>query len=198
MSIMSAGEGPSPAGEFRHESAALGGHASAYLQWIDIFETGNTEIDALHRCLLQDCNSLLLLVECEVCWLLILAQAKKLVEDCIRHFRAEEALLERTRFPRWAEHAAEHHRLEREMQTLVMRMEQVDGSLKEHREYPKSLGPSLIDLIVRHDLDYRSHLLHQQVAEPAWRHRARRSKILSYRSALWRVQNDKTELFTIL
>jgi hypothetical protein len=48
------------------------------------------------------------------------------------------------------------------MQALIVRMEQLDGSLNEHREYPRSLGPSLIDLIIRHDLDYRSHLLHQQ------------------------------------
>ena len=48
------------------------------------------------------------------------------------------------------------------MQGLIAQMERVDGSLKEHRDYPKALGPSLIDVIIRHDLDYRSHLLHQQ------------------------------------
>lgn len=78
----------------------------------------------------------------------------------MEHFSAEELLLERTRFARCAEHTAEHRRLEREMRILVTQMERVDGSLEEHHEYPKSLGPSLIDLIIRHDLDFRSHLLH--------------------------------------
>jgi hypothetical protein len=41
-------------------------------------------------------------------------------------------------------------------------MKEVDGSLDEHRDYPRALGPMMVDLIVRHDLDYRSHMLHQQ------------------------------------
>ena len=45
------------------------------------------------------------------------------------------------------------------MSDLVARMEHVDGSIPEHREYPKLIGASLIELILRHDLDYKSHLL---------------------------------------
>ena len=141
---------------------ADGARTSVYLKWIDAFETGSAEIDMLHRELVRDCDSLLLLIDNESGWALILAEAKKLVESCAEHFRTEEALLERTRFSRCAEHATEHRRLEREMQALIARMDQMDGSLKEHREYPKSLGPPLIDLIIRHDLDYRSHLLYQR------------------------------------
>jgi hemerythrin-like metal-binding protein len=147
-------------GRRRFERAA--GSGFVRLEWINAFETGNAEIDDLHRKLVQDCNDLLLLIDNESAWTRIIAEAKKLVESCLEHFRAEEVLLERTRFPRCAEHAAEHGRLEREMQALIIGMEQVDGPLKEHREYPRSLGRSLIDVIIRHDLDYRSHLLHQQ------------------------------------
>ena len=149
-------------GRRRFEHAAGGSVTSVRLEWINIFETGNVEIDDLHRKLVQDCNGLLLLIDNESTWTLIVAEARKLVEGCLEHFKAEELLLERTRFPRCAEHAAEHRRLEREMQAVIVRMEQVDGSLREHREYPRSLGPSLVDLIIRHGLDYRSHLLHQQ------------------------------------
>lgn len=157
----SAGPTPSEAGGRRHFEQAAG-FSSVRLEWINAFESGNTEIDDLHRKLVQDCNGILLLTDNESTWTLIISEAKKLVESCLEHFGAEELLLERTRFPRCTEHAAEHRRLGREMKALVIRMEQVDGSLKEHREYPRSLGPSLIDLIIRHDLDYRSHLLHQQ------------------------------------
>ena len=135
---------------------------SVYLKWIDAFETGSSDIDALHRELIQDCNSLLLLIANDADWALVLADAKKLVADCVKHFRAEEALLGRTRFPRCAEHTAEHRRLEVEMKSLLIRMEQVDGSLQEHREIPRSLAPALVDVIIRHDLDFRSHLLQQQ------------------------------------
>jgi hemerythrin-like metal-binding protein len=150
------------AGCRHHACVGEGVRESVQLEWINAFETGSPEIDDLHRKLIQDCNSLLLLVEEDAPWSRILAEAKKLVENCVDHFRTEERLLEQTKFPRCADHAAEHRRLEREMQALFARMEQVDGSLREHREYPKMLGPALIDVIIRHDLDYRSHLLHQQ------------------------------------
>jgi hemerythrin-like metal-binding protein len=159
---MSAGAVRSPTGGRPNERAAGDARMPVYLKWIDAFETGNVEIDALHRELVEDCNSLLLLVENDAAWPLILADAKKLVEGCVQHFRAEESLLERTKFARSAEHKAEHRRLEHEMQRLIDRMEQVDGSLKEHGEIARSFGPSLIDVLIRHDLDFRSHLLHQQ------------------------------------
>lgn len=163
MSITtSAGAIPSSAAGRRYELGADGTRPSIYLKWIDAFETGSADIDALHRELIRDCNSLLLLIENDAAWALILADAKKLVEDCVQHFRAEEALLGRTRFLRCAEHKAEHRRSEVEMEDLLIRMKQVDGSLQEHREIPRSLAPALVDVIIRHDLDFRSHLLQQQ------------------------------------
>ena len=153
---------PEMAGRRHRACIAEGAPGSVRLEWIDAFESGNAEIDGLHRKLVRDCNDLLLLVEKDAGWPLILTEARRLVENCIEHFRMEERLLEQTRFPRCADHAAEHRRLEREMQALIVRMEQVDGSQRVHREYPAALGPVLIDVIIRHDLDYRSHLLHQQ------------------------------------
>ena len=132
------------------------------MQWIKAFETGSAEIDALHRELVQECNSLLLSVESGAAWPCILADADRLVEGCVQHFRHEEDLLAQCHFPRRAKHVAEHRRLERELQSLIARMKEVDGSLEEHREYPRALGPMMVDLIIRHDLDYRSHMLHQQ------------------------------------
>jgi hypothetical protein len=44
--------------------------------------------------------------------------------------------------------------MECEMQAPLAHMEQVDGSLKEHRDIPRLLGPALIELFLRHDLDY--------------------------------------------
>jgi hemerythrin-like metal-binding protein len=145
-----------------HRQAPDGGYGSIRLEWIDVFETGNLEIDTIHRKLILDCNRLLALVDNEASWSLIVDEARRFLERCIEHFRSEESLLECTKFPRYAEHVAEHRRMESEMQALLKRMEQVDGSLEEHRDLPRSLGPDLIELMIRHDLDYRSHLLHQQ------------------------------------
>jgi hypothetical protein len=46
------------------------------------------------------------------------------------------------------------------LQGLLFRMKAVDGSLEEHRALPREFGPMLVDFIIRHDLDYRSHLMH--------------------------------------
>jgi hemerythrin-like metal-binding protein len=132
------------------------------LEWLDIFETGNAEIDAMHRKLVEDCNDLLRLVEVGADWPRIVAVTRQLVADCIEHFQVEDSLLERMKFPRREAHMAEHRRMEQDLRGLIARMEQVDGSLKEHRDLPASLGPSIIDLMIRHDLDYRSHVLHFQ------------------------------------
>ena len=163
METTSAAAPQTATGGRRHGSGVSGGaDKRIHLKWIAAFETGSSEIDALHRELVQDCSGLLLLVENNAAWPLIVAEATRLVESCVAHFRLEEMLLEQTRFPRRLEHLAEHRRLERDLGNLIEQMKRVNGSLKEHHDIPRSLGPTLVDLIVRHDLDFRSHLLRQQ------------------------------------
>lgn len=162
MSVPTSATVISPDRRRHHRPAPAGGQGSFRLAWIDVFETGNAEIDAVHRELIHDCNRLLALVDGEASWPAVVDEARRFLEGCIEHFRAEEALLECTKFSRCAQHAAEHRRMECEMRALLKRMEQVDGSLEEHRDLPRSLGPDLIELMIRHDLDYRSHLLHRQ------------------------------------
>ena len=154
---MTASAGPIATGGCRRHVRSAHG-----LRWIKAFETGSPEIDALHRELIQECNSLLLLVESGAPWPRIRADAARLVEGCVQHFRQEEEMLAQCRFPRRTEHVAEHRRLEGELQSLIARMKEVDGSLEEHCDYPRALGPMMVDLIIRHDMDYRSHMLHQQ------------------------------------
>ena len=98
------------------------------LRWIEAFETGNAEIDVLHRKLVEACDRLLALVEGKAAWPQVIADARVLVADCVAHFRAEEAMLERIDFSRRSDHVAEHCRIEQEMQSLIRRMEQVDGA----------------------------------------------------------------------
>jgi hemerythrin len=147
-------------GRQRREGAAKG--PKPILEWIDSFEIGNAEIDALHRTLVKNCNGLLTLLAEDGAWPLIVAETRRLVVDCIEHFRVEDAVLRRIGFPRCEAHAAQHRRLEQELRDLIAHMERVDGSRAEHRELPASLGPTIVDLMIRHDLDYRSHVLHRQ------------------------------------
>jgi len=134
----------------------------APIKWIDAFETGNAEIDDLHRKLVEACNSLQKFLADGAAWSLIVAQTKKLAVDCIEHFQVEQAVLERIDFPRRAAHQVEHGRMEQELRALIARIDEFDGSLNEHRQLPATLIPALIDLMIRHDLDYRSHILYCQ------------------------------------
>jgi hemerythrin len=77
------------------------------------------------------------------------------------HFRFEEEIMRQGRFPRRNAHTAEHKRIERQLSGLLARIRELDGSQEQHYMLPTSFKPILIDLMVRHDLDYRSHLLHR-------------------------------------
>lgn len=135
---------------------------AAPLKWMDIFETGIAELDAWHRKLVNDCNLLLRLLASDASWATIIARTWDLVASCVEHFRVEEAIMQRIDFPRRAAHIEEHRKIEENLRVLVARMQAVDGSLPEHRQLPASLGPAMIDLMIRHDLDYKSHLLYRQ------------------------------------
>ena len=132
------------------------------LKWIDSFETGDAKIDSWHRKLVDSCNHLLNLLAEEAAWPLIVDRSRALVVDCIEHFQFEDVLLESIKFPRRDAHRAEHRRMEQELHKLLAVIEAVDGSRQEHRGLPASLGPAIVDLMIRHDLDFRSHLLHHR------------------------------------
>jgi hemerythrin-like metal-binding protein len=136
--------------------------APLQLKWLDVFETGNAEIDRIHRKLLADCNALLSIISAGAGWPVIIVRAKRLVEDCVAHFRLEESILGRTQFARLAEHQAEHQRLEHEMRRAVERMEKRDDAFSDRFEHARWLGGLLVDAIVRNDLDFRSHILNEQ------------------------------------
>jgi hemerythrin-like metal-binding protein len=132
------------------------------LRWLESFETGNAEIDAVHRKLIVDCNILLAMVSSGSCWAMILARAKRVVEDCIAHFRLEESILAETQFARLSGHQAEHRRLEGQLREALLRMENREDGYRDCFAHAKSLGELLINAIVRNDLDFRSHILDRQ------------------------------------
>ena len=130
--------------------------------WMTVFETGNHELDAWHRKLIDECNLLLQLVNSDASWPRIVAAAAEFVAACAAHFRVEEKILEQLDFPRRHIHAAEHRRIENELLALMWRLQDVDASHGQCRDLPRWLAPALIDLMVRYDTDYRSHVLERQ------------------------------------
>jgi len=130
------------------------------IQWPEVLETGYPEIDGDHRRLVAECNGLTRLAGEHGLWRDVVRASQALAQDFSAHFRAEEELLERTEFPRADAHKAQHHRLEEQLNELTGFLSSVDGSQPEHWSAVRSLRNTLLDVLFRHDLDYKSHLDH--------------------------------------
>jgi hemerythrin len=132
------------------------------IAWIEVLETGIAELDEEHRTLIDHCNILTQLMEGAGAWSDIVAAAHRLAEKCSAHFRSEEAMLDQTEFPRRERHKAQHRQMEQRFRDLVDFLSGADGSSPEHRSAAQAMRDTLIDILFRHDLDYKSHL--QQAA----------------------------------
>ena len=134
----------------------------ARVAWMSVFETGNTELDAWHRKLVDACNRLLQLVTTSAEKALVVAAAEDFVGLCAEHFQVEEEILEQLAFPRRDEHAAEHRRIEDELLAVIWQLRDAETSTERCNALSLQLAPLLIDLMVRYDTDYRSHVLERQ------------------------------------
>ena len=129
------------------------------ISWSPNFETGNAELDAQLIRLLAKGNELRELVDSGGSWEDVRRSVASLIKDCTEHFRYEELLLLQTRFPRYDEHVAQHRQIVEKLQELSASVADVDGSAPQQREMVSSLELTILDIIIRHDLDYKSHLL---------------------------------------
>jgi hemerythrin len=127
---------------------------------MDVLETGFPELDAEHRGLIDQCNLLIALMQGGGPWAEVVAAARELALRCHAHFRTEEALLDQHDFPRLERHKAQHRELERRFGELIAFLSGVDGSSAEHRKAALAARTTVIDILFRHDLDYKSHLQH--------------------------------------
>lgn len=132
------------------------------LPWMSILETGVKELDVCHRKLIAECNELLALRLSSRPLEDIAARAHALANNCIKHFDVEEELMRQTDFPRVEQHIAEHRRMREELPRLVAALAQSGSDALKVEQSLDALRFSLIELLLHHDLDYRSHLLHSQ------------------------------------
>jgi len=130
----------------------------APIAWTEVLETGVEELDEDHRALIAQCNSLADLMETGAAWTEVVACGRGLARRCAEHFRIEEAVLDRTEFPRRDLHKAQHRAMEKRFDDLVGLLASGDGSSAEQRKAAHALRATLVDILFRHDLDYKSHL----------------------------------------
>lgn len=130
-----------------------------HISWMDILETGVPDIDGEHRELIDDFNVMVDLLHSAAQSDHLVTRFEQLLDKLKRHFETEEDVLRQRRFPRLEAHIEEHRRFEA----------QLERGLAMTRHFSLSFGSTafleylhvmLIDILVRHDLDYKSHILH--------------------------------------
>jgi hemerythrin len=136
------------------------GKSVAPIEWVEVLETGVPELDEDHQALIGQCNALTGLMEHGAAWAEVVEAARQLAESCTEHFRSEEALLDKTEFPRRDRHKVQHREMERRFQELIAFLAGVDGSSAEHRKAARAMRTTLVEILFRHDLDFKSHLQH--------------------------------------
>ena len=129
------------------------------LIWSEAFESGDPEIDRQHQCLLADSARLRVLVEDGAPWHDVEAALTMLIADCSAHFRFEEAMLRNTDFPRAEAHAGQHQAIEAMLQQLAEMVAEPGGATPERCRLVATVERKIVEIIVRHDLDFKSHLL---------------------------------------
>lgn len=133
-------------------------HTMSGLPWIAALETGIPEIDSDHRQLVDGANRLLEGLFAEQPWPEILDQLAAMRDQCFAHFAREERLLKMEEFPKFAPHAAEHRRIEGEIDAIKAGVEAAPERTDLAVELVLSFRALLIDHLIRYDLAYKSHL----------------------------------------
>jgi hemerythrin-like metal-binding protein len=129
------------------------------LQWVPAWEIGIPEIDADHRLLVGESNGLFKAVTDGLARSEIMKIIGRMATECKEHFQREENILREARYSGTDDHAAEHRRIERELEEVVGAMEAPDVSVGEWNAFAIFFQSTLINHLLLHDLKFKSHLL---------------------------------------
>jgi hemerythrin len=132
-----------------------------YIRWMDILETGVPEIDSDHRQLVTAFNALVTMSTQEGCQDAITQGVADIAQLLRKHFAREEAVMKRHRFPRIEAHRKEHVLFATALEDALQNAQYPSASETRHLELLERVHFLLLDILVRHDLDYKSHLHHE-------------------------------------
>ncbi len=127
----------------------------AFLSWHERFGVGHAEIDLQHRRLFELVNHF-----DDVIQMGMHEELPHIVDDLISlseaHFRFEEGLIQRSGFPRVAEHRKMHDELLD--QVRMMRRSMMVGGHVSHKAVVRFLADWLTNHILREDMEYKAYL----------------------------------------
>lgn len=130
-----------------------------HIHWMGVLETGIAELDDEHRQLIGEFNALLDLSAQLSPGAGIAAAAGSLVDHLIAHFAREEQILERLHFPRHDKHRLQHGEIELRLCNFLTRLRDAGASGPATLQTVlEELHALLIEVLVRHDLDYKSYV----------------------------------------
>lgn len=132
-------------------------------EWKPSFETGNEKIDAQHRGLVRSLN-IIFTFSNEGKGALAFAECMAFRKLAEKHFDEEVEILREAEFPRLETHAREHMNLLGKFDEIfsVCCMVCKEGV---PCPYMEDLSFLTVDHLVRHDLDYKSHLQVKNLAD---------------------------------
>jgi len=129
------------------------------IPWSPAWEIGVSEIDADHHLLIDDSNALIRALMEGRSKPEIMKIVGRMESACWEHFRREETVLREAQYDEADQHAAEHRRVEEEMQKVIRAMEADDVSVNGWDKFVIFFQSTLINHILLFDLKYKSHLL---------------------------------------
>jgi hemerythrin len=118
--------------------------ALAHLAWQPAFASGNVRIDLQHRALMNAVNDLIDASASEPRELVI-ARVDELISHTLHHFRDEEAVLQRSGYPKVNEHA-------RARAGLIGKMLGLRERVQEDPALIRDLVAFMADIVVSHHL----------------------------------------------
>ncbi len=124
--------------------------------WLKSLETGNVKIDSEHRALVAQCDALSRFVTDLPPQGFGIAVAE-LKSAMASHFVSEAKVLLSTGFERVHARRREHKKILAQMEELLVKAERAKN-MAEHTEIVRAIRNLLIETMIRHDLDFKSHL----------------------------------------
>jgi hemerythrin len=129
------------------------------LPWAPAWEIGVSEIDDDHRRLIDQCNALFKALAEARHKAEIMTIIRRMESESWEHFRREETILREVQYEEVDEHAAEHRRIERELEKAIGAIETAEASVAEWQTFALSFQSTLVNHLLLYDLKYKSHLL---------------------------------------
>lgn len=129
--------------------------ASIRLEWKSEWESGNKEIDAQHKELVELGNSLINMSLCNVDVEKTMHQLDRVLNHIVDHFAAEEEIIKQAGYPNYEEHARIHKSLVKK--ALQLRKDYQNGKLNASSFFSFIVEDIIVGHMLKSDTDFFSY-----------------------------------------